>query len=109
MESFQFKNILIIKIIVSVFQTGLVIHPLAQFLGTSNISGVLEIKCPSYKNLEDALQKPAFCLQKDENNSIRLKQKHKYFYQVQGQMLLCGVEFCDFVVYFSKSEEYYMC
>lgn len=41
----------------------------------------------------------------DENNVFRLKYDHDYYYQVQGQMLLTGLRWADFVVCIDKSNE----
>ncbi len=30
--------------------------------------------------------------------ALKLRRQHKYYWQVQGQMLLTGLEWCDFVV-----------
>ena len=38
----------------------------------------------------------AFCLEKE---TFLLKQDHAYYFQVQPQMKLCKVKFCDFVVW----------
>lgn len=31
--------------------------------------------------------------------TLELKQSHSYYWQVQGQLLLTGMEWCDFVVF----------
>lgn len=31
--------------------------------------------------------------------TLKLKQSHSYYWQVQGQLLLRGMEWCDFVVF----------
>ena len=63
--------------------------------------GVLEIKCPySYRNesVESAVSNdPSFCLKKD-NDLLYLDHTHHYYYQVQTQMFICNVEYCDFCV-----------
>ena len=40
---------------------------------------------------------PNFCLKKDED-LLYLDHKHAYYYQVQTQMFVCNVEYCDFCV-----------
>lgn len=42
-----------------------------------------------------------FCLE-IYNGNLRLKRSHAYYAQVMGQMALCGVKWCDFVVYTAK-------
>ena len=58
--------------------------------------GVLEIKCPY--SLKDSS-----CIQTDfldqSGDVIRLKEGHRYYYQVQLQMFVIGVKYCDFVVW----------
>ena len=34
-----------------------------------------------------------------EDSTLELKQTHQYYYQVQLQMKLCNVEYCDFVAW----------
>ena len=63
--------------------------------------GVLEIKCP-YSHRNESIEStasndPSFCLKKDED-LLYLDHKHPYYYQVQTQMFVCNVEYCDFCV-----------
>ena len=88
---------------------GLVVHPSYPHLGASPDGwiqcdccgkGVLEIKCP-YKHHFTAvhdINNPDFCLIGAPDN-LQLKTEHKYYYQVQQQMALCDVDYCDFVVW----------
>jgi len=96
-----------------VHDCGLVVNPAFPYLGASpdgkvcdgGIAGILEVKCPfllrDMKFLE-ALQnvslKTKICLEKIGEN-IQLKENHVYWFQVQGQLLVTGAAFCDFVVY----------
>lgn len=97
---------------------GLVIDPRYPFLGASPDGfvsceccgkGVLEIKC-TYKYRDDlptskaALSDHTYFLEKDSSNEeIHLSRSHKYYYQVQGQMSICGVGYCDFVCWPKKA------
>lgn len=56
-------------------------------------------------SIEAASKISRFCLHKDENNEVHLKVDDNYSYQVQGQMLLSGLGWSDFVVYFVHSKE----
>ena len=38
----------------------------------------------------------------DENGNLRLKAQHNYMYQVQRQMKVLDVDWCDFVVWTKK-------
>ncbi|CAN8029964.1 unnamed protein product, partial [Ixodes persulcatus] len=49
----------------------------------------------------DVCADPKFCL-KRVNGCLSLKHDHMYFYQVQTQMAVCNVEYCDFVVWTTK-------
>ena len=63
--------------------------------------GVLEIKCPYLHQNETvesaASNNPSFCLKKDKD-LLYLDHTHDYYYQVQIQMFVCNVEYCDFCV-----------
>lgn len=90
--------------------TGLMVNPLCPILGATpdgivckdGESGIIEVKCPyaardftikeSIENVKD------FCLETDGEN-ISLKKNHKHYFQVQGQLLITGAQFCDFIVF----------
>lgn len=72
---------------------------------------LLEIKCPfSLKSVppekyEDVLndnQKKTFCLEKNWNGDIVLKQEHTYYYQIQFSLGILGIEDADLVIYTLK-------
>ena len=85
---------------------GLVVQPSEPHLGSSPDGiarctccgkGVVEIKCP-YKyrdSLQGCTEDKQFCLDK----SFLLKQSHTYYYQTQLHMFVCGVSYCDFVLW----------
>lgn len=92
---------------------GLVVNPEFPFLGASpdgkvcknGGSGIIEIKCPFIARdigIHDAVtkfrSKSDFCL-RSVNDVISLKRNHNYYYQVQGQLMITGASFCDFIVY----------
>ncbi|XP_066275513.1 uncharacterized protein [Branchiostoma lanceolatum] len=89
---------------------GLVVNPAFSFLGASpdakvccgGQTGILEVKCPySARNLtvKDAvLTLPNFYLSA-EGESYTLDKTHEYYFQVQGQLMVTGAPFCDFVCY----------
>lgn len=91
---------------------GLCINPEFPFLGATpdgivcdeGTSGIIEIKC-SYTardmTIEESLSLPNFCLHKT-NDKISLKKSHAYYFQVQGQLMITGVTFCDFLAYTGK-------
>lgn len=53
----------------------------------------MEIKCPNVKSYVD------YPHLKMKDGNLELKQGHGYYWQVQGQLLLTGMEWCDFVVF----------
>ena len=68
--------------------------------------GLLEVKCPlKYfkKPLMKACQDKNFCCVM-VNGSIKLKPQHAYFYQVQGQMAITGMTWCNFIVWFGLDQ-----
>ena len=100
---------------VTVYYSGLIVNPAFPYLGASpdgkvmdrNASdkfGLLEIKCPfKYRNEipSAVLGNADFCLERIAGRP-RLKRKHDYYCQVQGQMAISGLSWCDFVVYTNK-------
>lgn len=104
-----------IKHDVTVFDCGLVVNPAYPYLGASphgkvldkSVSepfGLIEIKCPyKYRNStpDEASRNQDFCLEK-HNNILQLKRNHAYYQQVQGQLAICGLTWCDFIVYTSQ-------
>ena len=100
-----------------VIKCGLILHPSYPFFGASpdgivNCSccgaGTLEIKCPfrcRHQSFEEAAENHSFCLEK-ENGTLKLKNDHAYYYQIQLQMKICQVQYCDFVVW--KEEDMFV-
>lgn len=91
--------------------SGLVIHPDWPQLGASPDGllacdccsvGVLEIKWPHSckgKNIADAVASTQqFCLEATADGSFQLTRSHQYYAQVQAQLHICDVQYCDFVV-----------
>lgn len=83
---------------------GFVIHPDAPWLGSSPDGvvfdpterapfGLVEIKCPNAKSYVDCTYLKLHC------GNMKLKSQHSYYWQVQGQLLITGMEWCDFVVF----------
>ena len=51
------------------------------------------------KIFEEVVQsQSSFCLE-IESDSLKLKNDHHYYYQVQPQIKICQVDYCDFVVW----------
>lgn len=101
---------------VDVLPCGLVTRPDIPFLGCTPDGkvvdpkyhphfGVLEIKCPYTARFITprgaVLSDPDFCCE-IRNGKLRLKLDHQYYFQVQGQLALTGMDWCDFVVYTFK-------
>ena len=71
----------------------------------SNLCGCVEIKCPfsaQDKTVSEACAQTQFYCTLDENNKVTLKQSHSYFYQVQGQLSVLGLPWCDFVIWTNR-------
>ena len=95
----------------SVEECGLHVSTLRGYLGASpdglvccagKVCGCIEIKCPFSardKLVGDACMKSQFFCTKDENNVVTLKRNHNYYYQIQGQLSVLKLEWCDFVVW----------
>ena len=96
-----------------ILDCGVVISPKKPWLCSSPDRKVIdrdfgfelvEIKCPyTLKNLrpEDACKYPCFYCEIVEGKP-RLKREHDYYYQIQGQLGICGLAWCNFVVFFQK-------
>ena len=96
-----------------IIKSGLILQPSYSFMGATPDgivhcsccgSGTLEIKCPYIcreRSFEEVAKEnnPAFYLQQDEDGSVSLKKDHSYYYQVQMQMQLFLVNYCEFVVW----------
>ena len=94
----------------AVTESGLVINPQWPFIAASpdgvisckcHEKGVLEIKFP-YTHRNEGVEAAAcndsnFCLQEHEG-TLRLDRNHAYYYQVQTQMFVCDVTYCEFCV-----------
>lgn len=59
--------------------------------------GLLEIKCPNTDDLQDVK-----CL-KEENGGRKLKTTDNYHYQIQMQMAVTGLSWCDFYVWLENA------
>ena len=98
---------------VKVLPSGLVVNPVFPWLGASPDGkvldsdagpGILEVKCSfSHRHIspQNACRDPNFFCEL-VGDKARLKRKHNYYFQVQGQLGICGVEWCDFIVYTEK-------
>ena len=85
------------------YPCGFVIHPDAPWLGASPDGlvfdpaesvqfGLIEMKCPNLKSYVDC------SYIRMQSGNLELKKTHAYYWQVQGQMLLTGLTWCDFVI-----------
>lgn len=99
-------------------QCGFLVNPETPWLGASpdcflfdpcecKPCGVGEVKCPFSKmdmSIEEACNDSSFFLTVHEDKCRRptLKKTHSYYYQLQGLMSTCKVEWADFIVYTKK-------
>lgn len=95
---------------------GLVINPMFPFLGATpdaivcddGETGIMEVKCPYSARdmtIPEAVRDIKDFFLTADGRQCKLKQSHKHYYQVQGQLLVTGAPFCDFVV-FTKHDMY---
>ncbi|KAM7289206.1 uncharacterized protein ISCGN_029337 [Ixodes scapularis] len=100
---------------VEVRETGLHLHPQYNFIGASpdrivtvaGDEGLLEVKCPlsqKGKTVLEAAKLKNFCCEV-VGLEVRLKRKHPYFFQVQGQMAVTGHKWCHFVIWTEDLED----
>lgn len=87
---------------VNVSPSGFVIHPDAPYLGASPDGkvydptedppfGLAEVKCPNVDHRTEATHI------KFINGQAKLRRSHRYFFQVQGQLAITGLPWCDFI------------
>ncbi len=87
---------------VNVSPCGFVVHPDAPYLGASPDAkvydpnadpcfGLAEVKCPDVHTVSEARHI------KIVNGQATLKKSHKYYWQVQGQLAVTGLSWCDFI------------
>lgn len=60
--------------------------------------GVVEFKCPFLLKDAEEITTKISCLS-DADGTLKLQDSHAYYYQIQTQMNVCQVDFCDFVVW----------
>ena len=84
-------------------QVGIIIHPVHNFIacspdGVVESDGIIEIKCPyTAKNHLVSTQSVPYLHTVD--GELTLSTKHPYYYQVMGQLLVTGRQWCDFVIW----------
>lgn len=87
---------------VNVLPSGFIVHPDASYLGASPDArvydptatppfGLAEVKCPNVESITEVKHV------KFVNGKAKLKKKHKYYCQVQGQLAITGLLWCDFI------------
>ena len=94
-----------------VHECGLVVNPQFPFLGATpdgtvcdkGESGILEVKCPFSirdSNILEAVRsnRPNLFVY-EHDGKVLLKRNHKHWFQVQGQLLVTGAKFCDFITF----------
>ena len=82
---------------VNCWPCGFVIHPDAPWLGSSRDGiifdltesppfGLIEVKCSNAKSQVD------YSYLRMQSGTLKLKMSHSYYWQVQGQLLVTGME-----------------
>lgn len=98
---------------VHLHECGLMVNNEFPYLGASPDGilcdggkvGIVEIKCP-YAARNSTIEEACnglkdFALTK-ENTTISLKRNHMHYSQVQGQLLISGADYCEFIVFTQK-------
>lgn len=101
---------------VNLFPSGLVINPKCPWLGCTpdrkvfdlgveeqglSPFGLLEIKV--VKEGATDFENVAYLTKDNDSNVLKLKRNHDYHYQVQCQLALTGLEWCDFFSYINDT------
>ena len=95
----------------TVHDSGLLINPKWPFIGASPDGivscaccgkGTLEIKCPYChrgESIASAFSKDSrFCLLAASDGALHLDHSHAYYYQVQTQLFVSDLDYCNFCV-----------
>lgn len=85
---------------------GLFIDPSMPFLGATpdrlveGEEAIVEVKCP-YVGKDSKIMAGKFFpfFEISGGETLKLKENHSYFYQIQGQLRIARKEFCYFVVF----------
>ncbi|KAE8742512.1 hypothetical protein FOCC_FOCC011922 [Frankliniella occidentalis] len=65
--------------------------------------GIGEVKCPyTTRNHPVGPQYQPYLRYAKDKITVKLKKNHAYYYQVQGQLMVTGRMYCDFIVYTYK-------
>ncbi|KAJ8307406.1 hypothetical protein KUTeg_015490 [Tegillarca granosa] len=70
---------------------------------------LIEIKCPfkwRFKTVFQAAESKDFCCFIDSHNNLQLKQSHRYYSQIQGQMGVCNYNKCVLIIFTIKDIQY---
>lgn len=101
---------------VNLFPSGLVINPKCPWLGCTpdrkvfdlgveeqglSPFGLLEIKV--VKEGATDFENVAYLTKDNDSNVLKVKRNHDYHYQVQCQLALTGLEWCDFFSYINDT------
>ena len=86
----------------TVTECGLFIHPTHQFLaatpdGLIGDNTVLEIKCPY--SIIDSDTLPSYLTQEHDTDLYQLDKSHRYYYQIQGELMCTGRKYAVLAVY----------
>lgn len=91
-------------------ECGLVVNKNFMFLGASpdgilcdnGQSGIVEIKCPytarNMKLIQASEEIRDFYLEND-GGQLKLRKDHEYYAQIQGQLMITGCDFSEFIVF----------
>ena len=91
--------------------TGLHVNTMYPYLGASPDGlvacsccgeGTIEIKCPYSIRHASPTCAPYLCNNGSSSTDFRLSRTHEYYYQVQGQMGITNLSYCDFVCWTPK-------
>jgi hypothetical protein len=87
-------------------ECGIFVCEAHSYLGASpdrvvDDNTLLEVKCP-YSARNDLINPDTVPYLVECNNELALDPNHNYYYQVQGQLMCSGKQFCDFMIYTQK-------
>ena len=103
---------------VNLYPSGVIVSPYCPWLAASpdrkvydptrinEPFGLLEIKCP---NVASVLEIKDGSLRRDgDSGKLNLNKNHMYYHQIQMQLAVTGLPWCDFFVWTENDEDYHL-
>ena len=100
----QNQNLQKCGIFISIKDGFLVASPDGMVHDSNGACGLIEMKCPfSCRNMSASLPQREVFICEIIDEEIYLRKSHDYYFQIQGAMAIIQLQWCDFIVWTTKS------